>query len=458
MPRPASAARSIVLTGLGPISAFGVGIDPLWAAMCEGRSAIAPIKRWDASGFPSCAGAELADELYDVKTAVPKSYRKATKVMARDIELAVGAAAEAIRSAGLVTRGTAEGATPTIVPDRMGCHIGAGLIAAELDELTGAMWASRRDDPATPGDLGVDLGHWGNQGMENLTPLWLLKYLPNMLACHVTIIHDCQGPSNTITCADASALLSLGESRRVIERGDADACLSGGAESRINHMGMLRQTFAGRVAPAPAGVDPATVVKPFAPDAKGSAIGEGGGIVVLEAEETATARGARKLARLIGFGASQCFPHDPFAADLSGCGDDIAEAIRVALDDAGVSASDLHAIVPTGTGIPGVDAGEAAAIRQIFESRAATIPIVQVTPFVGLCGAGSGALSVAIATRCLLEQRLPARINTAGCTWLDANAAPARAAKLDRILVLSTSLGGQVAAAVLERTGSGTGA
>jgi 3-oxoacyl-(acyl-carrier-protein) synthase len=279
-----------------------------------------------------------------------------------------------------------------------------------------------------------------------------------MLACHVTIIHDCQGPSNTITCADASALLSLGESRRVIERGDADACLSGGAESRINHMGMLRQTFAGRVAPAPAGVDPATVVKPFAPDAKGSAIGEGGGIVVLEAEETATARGARKLARLIGFGASQCFPHDPFAADLSGCGDDIAEAVRVALDDAGVSASDLHAIVPTGTGIPGVDAGEAAAIRQIFESRAATIPIVQVTPFVGLCGAGSGALSVAIATRCLLEQRLPARINTAGCTWLDANAAPARAAKLDRILVLSTSLGGQVAAAVLERTGSGTGA
>jgi 3-oxoacyl-[acyl-carrier-protein] synthase II len=251
MPRPASAARSIVLTGLGPISAFGVGIDPLWAAMCEGRSAIAPIKRWDASGFPSCAGAELADELYDVKTAVPKSYRKATKVMARDIELAVGAAAEAIRSAGLVTRGTAEGAAPTIVPDRMGCHIGAGLIAAELDELTGAMWASRRDDPATPGDLGVDLGHWGNQGMENLTPLWLLKYLPNMLACHVTIIHDCQGPSNTITCADASALLSLGESRRVIERGGephqphghaaADLRGSGGAGSGRRRSGDGRE-------------------------------------------------------------------------------------------------------------------------------------------------------------------------------------------------------------------------
>jgi 3-oxoacyl-(acyl-carrier-protein) synthase len=94
----------------------------------------------------------------------------------------------------------------------------------------------------------------------------------------------------------------------------------------------------------------------------------------------------------------------------------------------------------------------------VFQARAAGIPLVQVTPFVGLCGAGSGALSVAIATRCLLEQKLPARINTAGCTSLDANAAPARAAKLDRILVLSTSLGGQVAAAVLERIGTRTGA
>jgi len=447
-------SRTIVLTGLGPISAFGVGIDPLWTAMCEGRSAIAPLQRWDATGFPSGAGAELADELYDVKTAVPKSYRKATKVMARDIELAVGAAAEAIRSAGLVTRGTAEGATPTIAPDRMGCHIGAGLIAAELDELTGGMWASRRDDAASPGDLAVDLGHWGSQGMENLTPLWLLKYLPNMLACHVTIIHDCQGPSNTITCADASALLSLGESRRVIERGDADACLSGGAESRTNQMGMLRQTFAGRVAPAPPGVDPASVVKPFAPDANGSAIGEGGGIVVLEDEATAIARGAPRLARFVGFGASQCFPHDPFAADLSGCGDDIAEAIRVALADAAITPADIDAIVPSGTGIPGVDAGEAAAIREVFRARAAEIPLVQVTPFVGLCGAGSGALSVAVATRCLLEQKLPARINTLGCTDLDANVAPARSATLHRILVLSTSLGGQVAAAVLERTGA----
>ena len=86
----------------------------------------------------------------------------------------------------------------------MGCHIGAGLIAADIDELTAALAAS------TASDGSFDIGRWGEAGMQNLTPLWMLKYLPNMLACHVTIIHDCQGPSNTITCAEASGGLSIG--------------------------------------------------------------------------------------------------------------------------------------------------------------------------------------------------------------------------------------------------------
>ena len=83
--------------------------------------------------------------------------------------------------------------------------------------------------------------------MEHLTPLWLLKYLPNMLACHVTIIHDAQGPSNTITCAEASGALSLGESLRVIQRGAAEACFCGGAESKLNPMAYIRQEFTGRL-------------------------------------------------------------------------------------------------------------------------------------------------------------------------------------------------------------------
>jgi 3-oxoacyl-[acyl-carrier-protein] synthase II len=190
-----SASRRVVITGLGPVSAFGVGMGPLWSALTEGRSAMRPIAAWDASGLPTSVAAEIPADLFDVKVFVPKSYRKATKVMARDIELAVGAAHEAVRDAGLVTKST-EGATPTLAPDRVGCHIGAGLIAADIDELTSALYTARDAE----GRFSIAL--WGEQGMNNLTPLWLLKYLPNMLACHVTIIHDCQGPSNTITCAE----------------------------------------------------------------------------------------------------------------------------------------------------------------------------------------------------------------------------------------------------------------
>ena len=137
--------RSVVITGLGPVTAHGLGMEPLWQALCDGRSALAPIRAFDASGFLAACGAELPDG-YDVKDLVPKSYRKATKVMARDIEIAVGAALTAVRDAGLATRGTDPDAPPTIAPDRFGCHIGAGLIAAELDELTAALDTAKGED------------------------------------------------------------------------------------------------------------------------------------------------------------------------------------------------------------------------------------------------------------------------------------------------------------------------
>ena len=141
--------------------------------------------------------------------------------MSRDIELAVIAAELACLDAGLVTHSNTNGSgnKPTYASTRMGAHIGAGLIAAELNELTAAL------SEATDSQGRFDYHQWGKEGLGHLTPLWLLKYLPNMLACHVTIIHDAQGPSNTITCGEASALLSIGESLRVIQRGSGRSML-----------------------------------------------------------------------------------------------------------------------------------------------------------------------------------------------------------------------------------------
>jgi len=436
--------RRVVITGLGPVSAHGLGIDPLWQALCEGRSALAPIRAFDARGFASASGGELP-ESYDVKDLVPKSYRKATKVMARDIEIAVGGALTAVRDAGLSTRGTDPDHAPTIAPDRVGCHIGAGLIAADLDELTAALATSK------DGAGKFDPGHWGQQGMQELTPLWLLKYLPNMLACHVTIIHDCQGPSNTITCNEASSGLSLAESQRVIERGAADACLSGGADSKLNPMAYLRQELAGRLARCTVDEDATRKVKPFDPASPGALVGEGGGILVLEAEDTATARGARIHAVLSGTGASQSWCDDTVGLVPDASGESLADAIEAALRDARVAASEIDAIIPYGCGVPAIDGLEAKALERIFGEALPSKPVVTLAPSIGATVAGFGTIAVAVAVKCITEQRLPARLNSAATGRLAAAAAPSEPRALRHILVCTPSLGGQNSAAIISR-------
>ncbi len=447
--------RRVVITGLGPVSAFGVGIDPLWEAMVLGRSGVRRIRRFDPSGFACTVAAELDPDALDIRAIVPKSYRKATKVMCRDVELAVAGAAAAVQDAGLTTRsgagfgggGNGEAdIVPTIAPPRVGCHIGAGLIAAEHDELGAALWTSRGADGT------FDLRHWGATGMQNLTPLWLLKYLPNMLACHVTIIHDCQGPSNTITCFEASSGLSIGESMRVIQRGAADACLSGGAESKLNLMAFLRQQFAGRLVTNGDGADPAAAVRPFDADARGTVVGEGGGLIVVEAAECAAARGAAAYAEITGCASTQSLGPDAEGLQPEPDGRGIADAIELALRQAG--GPRIDAIAPLGSGIPAIDAAEAAAIISVFGGHAAQMPLITTIPNTGNCHAGAGTISVAVAARALREQMLPARINSRGRAGLDAAACPARPARLEHVLVVSTSQGGQNVAMVLKRAGT----
>lgn len=440
-----SQRRRVVITGLGPISAAGVGIDSFWNALVEGKSAIRPIARFDASGFPCKHAGELADEQFSVRDVVPKSYRKATKVMARDIELAVGAANAAVRDAGLTTVGTDPEGSPTLAADRFGCHIGAGLIAADVDELTAALYMSRN------GDGKFDVNTWGTSGMQNLTPLWLLKYLPNMLACHVTIIHGCKGPSNTITCAEASSGLSIGESMRVIERGGADACLSGGAEYKHNHMGLLRQTYAKRLAETRADEDGGAVVTPFDPAARGTVLGEGGGIIVVEAEEAASARCATAYAVVAGFGSTQSFCKDTVGVDVGDNGEGIADAMHVALESAKIKPEQIDAVAPMGMGAKHVDAMEASALASVFGDRVNEIPLITTTPNVGLCCAGHGALQTIAAAKAMREQRLPARMNTNNTNGMNAAKAESKPANLRHMLVVSTSLGGQNVALVLSK-------
>lgn len=438
--------RRVVITGLGAVTPFGLGAEALWEGLLEGRTRLAPIESFDASAFPSRLAGEVRD--FRARDLVPKSYRKAVKVMARDIELAVGAARLAAMDAGLLTRGLIEeqgAGEPTYPARRVGCHIGAGLIAAETEELTSALATARRDDGA------FDLSLWGERGMANLQPLWLLKYLPNMLACHVTIIHDAQGPSNTITCAEASGALSVSESARVIERGDADMGFAGGAESKINPMGLLRMSLAGRLARTDGHTDGAPLVRPYDPQARGGLLGEAGGILILEALDTARARGAAPYAELAGYGAG----HSPSSGGPQLRAEGLASAVEAAMRDAQVGPDDIDAIVPHASGIPEVDQEEAHALREVFGARLGGIPLVTLTPNIGDTMAGAGGVQAIVAAMCLRRQALPARVHSGTVPAdLQAGAAPQRDARLRHVLVCTNALGGQNAALVLRATGA----
>ena len=434
--------RRVYLTGVGPVSGLGLGIESNWKALLAGDSAVAPVQAFDASTIGCPVAAEVTGD-FSVRDYVPKSYRKATKVMARDIELAVAAADLAARDAGLVTPGVDPDGEPTYPADRVGCHIGAGLIAADLDELTAALVTS------TDEQGGFDLHHWGREGMQQLTPLWLLKYLPNMLACHVTIIHDAHGPSNTITCGEASGGLSVGESLRVIQRGQADLCFCGGAESKLNPMAYLRQVMTGRLLSGDVD-EPGHAVRPFDKSAAGGVLGEGGGIVILEAAETFEDRksGKSAYAEVLGFAASQTVHPETRNRTPNPDGRGIVAAVRAALREAQLTPDDVDVVVPFGLGHPDWDAAEAAALRTLLGERLERVPVLGLKASVGNLGAGSGGYDLALAATILREQTLPPIQNRpAPLPGLTAT----QADKLDVALVFATGLGGQNTAMVLRR-------
>ncbi len=437
-------ARRLVITGIGPVSSLGLGAEETWPKLRDGVSGLERIQRFDPSNFACHVGGEAPE--YKIAKIVPKSYRKATKVMARDIELAVIAADLAARDAGLVTPGTAEGDEPrTYEGDRSACHIGAGLIAAELNELTEALVQSKREDGT------FDLHQWGQEGMQRLTPLWLLKYLPNMLACHVTIIHDSRGPSNTITCAEASGLLSLAESARALQRGAADVGFVGGAETKLNPMAYLRQQFTGRLTAAH-NDDPSGAVRSMDETGSGTVIGEGGGIVVLEALETYEARGAsgKPYAELLGVAAAQNVNRAERNLSPDAEGRSIAAAVRNALRMASLEPEAIDLIVPGANGYGPYDRAEVAALRGVFGDRLAAIPLANAKPLCGNLLAGMSGLDLTTVCMALRHQVVPATVNRPEpMAGTHPGQATAYDAPLKHALVVSGGFGGQVAAAVL---------
>ncbi len=425
--------RRVVVTGVGIISPLGVGASASWQGLLAGTCGIHRVQSFDPGAF----AAQIAGEVppYKIGDFVPKSYRKATKVMARDIELAVIAADDAFKSSGIQSKAYTD--TPSFNPDRFGCNIGAGLISAELNELTAAFNVARNGND-------LDLKKWGVEGMQQLTPLWLLKYLPNMLACHVTIVHGLKGPSNTITCADAAGHLAIGEGFRTIGRGSADMTICGGAQSRVNPMGFMRQELAGRLCRT-SNACPEKAVAPFDASAAGTAIGEGGGLLILEEYEAAKARGAKIICEIVGFGASQ----DAYSiSEPDPSGTAYGAAITKALADAKVKPSEVSCLIPCATGHPRHDQAELAGLQHAFGSALSQIPMALPKSQTGNIEAGNAA-ECAFAALAVSNDMVPPAINTSNDKLNLARSA--RAQTVNVAVSTVWSIGGQNAALVFKK-------
>lgn len=380
MPSP---ARRVVLTGIGVITPLGQDPASFWEALRSGRSGVQTIQNFDSSLLPTRFAGEVVG--FDARKYLSREGKKQLKVMARAIQFAVAAAQVALDD-GKVDKSKLD-------PTRFGVEFGAGLLSSELNELGPAAAQSQSGTPGV-----VDLQAWGAKSLAAITPLWMLKYLPNMLACHVSILHDAQGPSNSITEGDVASLLALGEAFHILRRDGADLFLVGGADSKVNPLSMIRQcTFkhlSGR------NDAPQQACRPFDRDRDGLVIGEGAGVLVVEELEHARRRGAPIYAEVAGFAAA-------FDRGVTGRG--LARAIRLALTQAGVGPEAIDHVHAHGLGSPRFDVAEAAGIAEVFGPNG--VPVWAIKSSIGHLGAGSGTTELAASLLAMKHGSVPATLN-----------------------------------------------
>jgi len=362
-------SRRAVITGIGIISPIGLDAASYWHSLREGRSGIRPIQSFDASGLPVRIAGEIPH--FNAKDYLEKEQRKSLRVMARTIQLAVAGAQRALDD-GQVDKSKLD-------PTRFGVEFGAGLIATELNDLIEAACVSANCQPGR-----VDLEKWGEQGIPLIQPLWMLKYLPNMLACHVSILHDARGPNNSITESDVASLLALGEAYRILLRDQADFFLVGGAESKINPLSMVRQCLFEHLSRR--NEEPTKACRPFDRWRDGLVLGEGAGVFVVEDLEHARRRGARIYAEIVGFGA---------AFDPGMRGDGLARAIDAALADAGIGPEEVDHVNAHGLSTPESDAWEARSLHKVFGSCSPPVPVFAAKSYIGNLGASGGTTELA---------------------------------------------------------------
>ena len=368
--------RRVVITGMGLVSPLGLSLDDLWRGLLAGTSGVGPLDAFPSGGIPLKHAAQAWGFSGDIDNFGPldsdrkKAIRKGLKVMCRESQMAVAAAQRAIHDCGI---GPQEHQ-----PDRFGCVFGSDYMLTLPEDFTVSVLKCRAAD----GTFAFDA--WASDGMPQLTPLWLLKNLPNMPASHIAIFNDLRGPSNSLTLREASGHLAIGEATVTIQRGAADMMLAGSTGTRVHPMKTVHALQSEEVALGDG--DPTQWSRPFDKQRKGMVLGEGSAVLILEELSHAEARGARIYGEILGHAARN-------ATDANGVGFKrraLGLAMQRALALAKTTPDRLSHIHAHAASTVAGDRDEAGAMHDILGGVAQSIPTVAAKSHFGNLGGGSG--------------------------------------------------------------------
>ncbi|CAN5433759.1 beta-ketoacyl-ACP synthase II [soil metagenome] len=383
--------RRVVISGIGVVAPNGIGRQPFWNACIDGHTGIGPIRSFDASQHPIKVAGEVHD--FDPSPYVPANVRKSLKLMGRAAKFGLGAAGLAMTDSGLEMN--------RVNPERVGVVMGTGVVPVDLGELSPLLHRACQEGGFDETQLTGD-----NPKESPLFPLWLLKYLPNMAAAHISMAFNCQGPNNTVVTACVAGTQAVGEAFRLIAHGEADVMLAGGADSRIDPLMLLAYTALGTLSRAerPA----CELSRPFDRLRDGFVISEGAAVLVLEEYDRAMARNANIYAEVLGFGSS----FDAYSVtkpDPEGKGG--ARAISAALNESRIDHAEVGYINAHGTSTRLNDAMETAAVKRVFGHRSKNIQISSIKSMIGHSIGASGAIEAAALAMSLKDQVYPPTIN-----------------------------------------------
>ncbi len=373
----------VVVSGMGVVSPIGVGTDAFWQSLLDGVSGVRVRESFADTDLPLRIGAPIHD--FDPKPYVKP--RKALKIMCQPIQFGCAAANLAFEDAGFEKQ-----LLETVVsPDRVGTVFGTETFFADPTEVARVFRSCTEDE-------NYQHDRWGELAMRQIQPLWMLKYLPNMAASHISIAIDARGPSNSICQGEASGLLALIEAADLIKRGVVDVVIAGGTGSQMALTAMLYRGVADlskRIH------EPQAASRPFELNRDGMVIGEGSGVLVLESAEHAAKRGAEPIARLAGWSRGFSDPNlverkEAFIASIEGV-----------LADAGTAKSQIGLVSANAHGSKKDDAPEAQAIHAVLGD----VPVVAHKSNFGNLGPGTSVVELVGSLLALKHDTIPPTLN-----------------------------------------------